>query len=224
MGDNILIPTILQSSLEQFDSLGNHVLSEEINAIVKKHAMMAMGASFIPIPGASLAALYANDLYMFKEINDCLGIRFSNSQIKTIAIAIGTELGAFWLAKKGIFEMVKFLPGFGALAGGMLRAASEAAEIYVVAIIYYHILSITKTADRETLTDDYLKKIVRECMTQRQEELKSIFLSAKSIFKKADPSAIKKAEKEIKNQMDKDTSKEYMDVVQALKDTKPSTK
>ena len=157
------LPAILQSSLQQFDSLGNQVLSEQANAVVKKHAMLAMGASFIPIPGASLAALYANDIYMFKEINDCLGVSFNGSQIKTILIAIGTELGAFWLAKKGAFEMVKLLPGLGALAGGMLRAAAEAAEVYVVAAIYYHILSMTKTSDREMLSDDDLKVIVQEC-------------------------------------------------------------
>ena len=217
MSNLFSLPGVLQSSMQQFDLLGNQVFSEQVNTIVKKHAMMAMGASFIPVPGASLAALYANDIYMFKEINDCLGISFSNSQIKTIAISIGTELGVFWLAKKGIFEMVKFLPGLGALTGGMLRASAEAAEIYVVAAIYYHVLSRTKTCDGDMLTDDVLKKIVKDCMSQRQKELKSIFESARNLFKNVDRAEIEKEEKAIKKEMEADTEKDYLDVVQAVK-------
>lgn len=222
MSNLFSLPEVLQSSIRQFDSLGNQVLSEQVNDIVKKHAMMAMGASFIPVPGAALAALYANDIYMFKKINDCLGIDFSSSQIKTIVIAIGTELGAFWLAKKGVFEMVKFLPGLGGLAGGMLRAATEGAEVYVVAAIYYHVLSMTQTSDRGMLTDDALKKIVKDCMVQRQEELKAIFGSAKNLFKKVDRSELKEAEKAIEKEMEEDTEKDYLDVVQAVKKNEQS--
>lgn len=224
MNNNTSSPVIFQSILQQVDSIGNQVLTEQANEIVKKHALLAMGASFIPVPGASLAALYANDLYMFKNLNDCLGITFSGSQIKTIIVAIATELGAFWLAKKGAFEMVKFLPMMGALAGGMLRAASEAAEVYVVAAIYYHILARTNTGDRGMLDDAALKEIVKDCMAEKKEELKDIFLSAKQMFKKVDKSEIKDAEKEIRREMEEDKEKEYLNVVQAVQESKKEMK
>ncbi len=126
----------LTSSLNTFESLGGNALSPEENAIAKKHALLAAGASFIPVPGLYWPAVYANDIYMFKEINKLHHIDFDRNQMKTIVFAMVTEMGAWWLVKKGLFEAVKMIPGLGALAGGALRAAQEAAEVFVVAAVY----------------------------------------------------------------------------------------
>ena len=216
-----LVP--LQSSLNTFESLGGHALSPEEIAIVKKHALFAMGASFIPVPGVYWPAVYANDIYMFKEINGLHHISFDRNQMKTIVFAMVTEMGMWWVAKKGFFEMVKLLPGLGALAGGALRAAQEAAEVFVVAVVYSFLLRESQ-AEGGSLSDERIKALVAECMTTQKDSLKKIYDNALRFFKKTPKSEIEAARVELEAEMEGDEEKDYLDVVQAVNDYKNGKK
>lgn len=207
----------LQSSLNTFESMGGDVLSPEEISIVKKHALLAMGAAFIPVPGVYWPTVYANDIYMFKALNELHNISFDRSQMKTIVFAMVTEMGMWVLAKKGFFEMVKLIPGFGALAGGALRAAQEAAEVFVVAVVYSFLLKESQ-AEGGSLTDERIKAIVSECMSTQKDLLKNVYDSALKFFKKTPKSEIEAARVELEAEMGEDEEKDYLDVAQAVKE------
>ena len=101
----------LQSSLNTFESMGGDVLSPEEISIVKKHALLAMGAAFIPVPGVYWPTVYANDIYMFKALNELHNISFDRSQMKTIVFAMVTEMGMWVLAKKAFLRWLSLFQG-----------------------------------------------------------------------------------------------------------------
>lgn len=104
------------------------VLKHESNKIIKSHMVMAMGAGLIPIPFADILGVGAVQLDMIRQISKVFDIDFKDVQVK----AIITSLTGSSMARIGASSIVKFIPGVGAIAGGVSMAAFSAASTYAL--------------------------------------------------------------------------------------------
>jgi len=100
------------------------ILKYEANKIIKNHMIYSMGAGFIPLPFADLLGVGAVQLDMIKKLSANYYKNFEELQGKAIITALtGTSL-----ARIGA-SAVKFIPGIGALAGGVSMAVLSAINI-----------------------------------------------------------------------------------------------
>lgn len=149
------------------------IMKYEANKIIKNHMIWSMGAGFIPIPFADLLGVGAVQLDMIKQLSKHYDQNFQEVQGK----AIITALTGSSLARVGA-SAVKFIPGIGALAGGVSMAVLSAASTYALGEVFKkHFESGGSFLDfnPESLKDYYNEqfkkgqKIAKE-MNENQEE------------------------------------------------------
>ena len=70
-------------------------MPDRLASIVKQHAVAGVGAAWIPIPGASIAAGAAAVWGMYFRINSELNLSLSENVVKSIASGVATNLAAY---------------------------------------------------------------------------------------------------------------------------------
>jgi uncharacterized protein (DUF697 family) len=109
----------------------SEILKYEANKIIKNHMIWSMGAGFIPVPFADLLGVGAVQLDLIRQLSNHYGKDFQEVQGK----AIITALTGSSLARVGA-SAVKFIPGIGALMGGVSMAVLSAASTYALGEVF----------------------------------------------------------------------------------------
>ena len=174
---------MVTAAIDAIDAVGNKVIPEKICGVVKRHSAIAVGAAFIPVPVASDIACATNIWYMYKCINDELGICFSENKVKTIISGIIANLGTTTLVAVGAGELLKFIPGIGTMAGSALEAAMFAAITYTAAFIYLKAITMMIENDQNDMSEEHLKIQVDKYMSENGDEIDAVFKDAKKSYK-----------------------------------------
>lgn len=99
-------------------------------AIAGTAAAVAGAAALTPIPVADAAAVFAVNSGMVTAIAAVMGIQLSRNNVLTLA---GSMLGAMGFAAGGRMiagELLKLVPGFGAVAGGLITSGVASSATY----------------------------------------------------------------------------------------------
>ena len=102
------------------------------NTVIKNHMIWSMGAGFIPIPVADFLAIGAIQVDMVRQLCKTYGTRFKESEGKALVSAL-TSSG---LAKIGARAVVKMIPGFGQIIGGVTLAIFSGASTYALGEVF----------------------------------------------------------------------------------------
>ncbi len=102
------------------------------NTVVKNHMIWSMGAGFIPIPVADFLAIGAIQLDMVRQLCKVYGLSFKESEGKALVSAL-TSSG---LAKVGARAVIKLIPGFGQIIGGVTLAIFSGASTYALGEVF----------------------------------------------------------------------------------------
>ena len=102
------------------------------NTVIKNHMIWSMGAGFIPIPVADFLAIGAIQLDMVRQLCKVYGLRFKESEGKALVSAL-TSSG---LAKIGARAVIKIIPGFGQIIGGVTLAIFSGASTYALGEVF----------------------------------------------------------------------------------------
>lgn len=186
---------MLTVAVDAIDAVGAEIFPEKICKLVRKHAIIAGVAAAVPVPGAAEAATIGNIWMLYKHINDELGIQLSKNKLKTIASGVAANLGASVLLMAGAAELLKFIPGFGSVSGGVIDCALAAAVTYTSAYIYLKCItamaakSVSGGIDENTIDVD---AEIKDYMKNNKKEISSVLKEAKEEFKD-----IKKAKSEL---------------------------
>ena len=175
-------------ALKAIDALGAEVLPEQLNSIARTHSILAVGAAIIPVPGASEIAGAVNIWYMYKKINNALGIKFSDNKLKTIVGGVVANLGTYALISVGASALLKFIPGLGTVGGTAIDMALLPAITYTSAFIYLQaICSMAEKAKEgyENMSADNLKEEIDDYMKDNKSEITDVMKDAKKEFKDA---------------------------------------
>ena len=101
------------------------------DSIIKNHTIWSMGAGFIPVPIADFFAVSAVQLDMIRQISRVYDLDFKETQGK----AIITALTGSSLARLGA-RALKFVPGVGAVLGGVTLAVLSGASTYAIGEVF----------------------------------------------------------------------------------------
>jgi uncharacterized protein (DUF697 family) len=102
------------------------------NTVIKNHMIWSMGAGFIPIPVADFLAIGAIQVDMVRQLCKLYGLSFKESEGKALVSAL-TSSG---LAKIGARAVIKLIPGFGQIVGGVTLAIFSGASTYALGEVF----------------------------------------------------------------------------------------
>lgn len=161
------------------DAAGNVILPDEVFEIVKKHKnYVKFITPLFAVPAAGEVASATNIWMMYKEINDVLGIKFSENILKSIASGVIANLsGAFVASLAGAF-FSKFIPGAGSIVGAAIDVVVFSAITYTSGYVYLKVLS-NIASEGGNLTEDELKASVDAFMRNNKSEIKAVMTQAK---------------------------------------------
>ncbi len=176
---------LLEASIklvEELDKVAEKSLPEEIAGVVKLHAKIGVGTAWIPVPGADIAASAANIWTMYFRINSKIGVKFGESIIKTIASAVATNLGGYFVCL-GVGAALKFIPGIGSIGG----AVAESVALYALTLAsgYVYLKVLTSMLKKGGVVNEKnLKEGVDSFLKNNKSEIKNFIKEAKEEYKK----------------------------------------
>ena len=174
---------LLKAAVELTHALNEAVdesLPKKLASVVKTHAAVAVGAAFIPVPGADMAASAANVWTMYVRINKELSLPFGENIIKSVAAGVVTNIGAAAAGMLVVGSALKMIPGLGSIGGAVVMSATIYAITIAAGIVYMkavaHLLrsnaaSNLGEADLKAATDEIVRdKASMEAMLKEAKE------------------------------------------------------
>lgn len=110
----------------------NEDLSQRAESAVRNHVIWSMGAGFIPIPIADFVAVAAVQLDMIRTISNIYSVDFKETEGK----ALVTSLTGSGLSRLGANALLKLVPGFGSVLGGVSMSIVSGASTYALGQVF----------------------------------------------------------------------------------------
>ncbi|BDS11884.1 DUF697 domain-containing protein [Aureispira anguillae] len=110
----------------------NEDLNQRAESAVRNHVIWSMGAGFIPIPIADFVAVAAVQLDMIRTISNIYGVDFKETEGK----ALVTSLTGSGLSRLGANALIKLIPGFGSVLGGVSMSIVSGASTYALGQVF----------------------------------------------------------------------------------------
>jgi len=164
------------------DKTADENLPQEIADVVKLHSKLAVGSSFIPVPGADIAAGAASIWGMYVRINSKLGIPFGENVMKSIGSGVATNLAGY-AAMTGVASALKFIPGIGTIGGAVIMAASMYGITLASGWIYLQALSALAQRSGKNFNAQDITKAVNDFLKEKS-VIKEFINEAKKSYKK----------------------------------------
>lgn len=169
-------------AVQALDEVANNNLPQEVADVVKLHSKLAVGSAWIPVPGADVAAGAATIWGMYVRINGKLGIPFGENVMKSIGSGVATNLVSY-LAMSGVASALKFIPGIGSFAGGVILSASLYAITLASGWIYLNALAYLAETKGKNFDSGDIMNAVNSIMTNKA-AIKEFIDEAKKSYKK----------------------------------------
>lgn len=155
------------------------------------HSCVAGAAGLLPIPGATAIANAANQIVMYKKLNDIADVKFSKAALRCIAKFIVSQTAGVAVAGGFVLaEALKIIPGPGTFFGAAMEAAAGAAVTYVCGKVYCKAVGNLLFSGRKVEVDAVNSCIEDLCRDEKFVE--SLRKEAKSRLKDADYSKFAK--------------------------------
>ncbi len=168
--------------VQLMDKTADKNLPQEIANVVKLHSKLAVGSSFIPVPGADIAAGAASIWGMYVRINSKLGIPFGENVMKSIGSGVATNLAGY-AAMTGVASALKFIPGIGTIGGAVIMAASMYGITLASGWIYLQALSALAQRSGKNFNAQDISKAVNDFLKEKT-VIKDFINEAKKSYKK----------------------------------------
>lgn len=110
----------------------NEKTSERAESAVRNHVIWSMGAGFIPIPVADFVAVAAVQLDMVKTLCNIYQVDFKETEGK----ALVTSITGSGLSRLGANALIKLIPGFGSIFGGLSMSIVSGASTYALGQVF----------------------------------------------------------------------------------------
>lgn len=168
--------------VQLMDKTADKALPKQIVDVVKLHSKMAVGSSFIPVPGLDMAAGAASIWGMYVRINGKIDLPFKENVIKSIGSGVATNLAGY-MAASGVASALKFIPGLGTIGGAVLMAATMYAVTLASGYVYLQALCLLAEKKGANFSADDLSNAVKDVLKEKA-TIKEFIDSAKETYKK----------------------------------------
>lgn len=174
---------LLKASVKLVNALdkgADQMLPQSIVDIVKLHSKLAIGSSFIPVPGLDIAGAAGSIWSMYIRINKKIDIPFGENVIKSLASGVATNLTAY-VAASGVASTLKLIPGLGTVAGAVIMVAASYAATLASGWLY--LKALTMAAEKKNFTVEDVKKAMQS-LFQDKGAISEFINTAKKEYKK----------------------------------------
>ncbi|MBQ0104028.1 MAG: hypothetical protein KBS99_07650 [Prevotellaceae bacterium] len=177
--------TLLKTSIKLvnlLDKAADEALPQEIADVVKLHSKLAVASSWIPVPGADVAAGAATIWGMYIRINNKIGLAVKDNVVKTIGSGVATNLAGY-AATSGVASALKFIPGIGTIGGAIIMSATLYAITLASGYIYLQALTLLAEKSGGSLDTSQIGNAVKEVLKEKT-VIKDFINEAKKSYKK----------------------------------------
>ena len=177
--------TLLKTSIklvQLLDKAADEALPQEIADVVKLHSKLAVASSWIPVPGADVAAGAATIWGMYIRINNKIGLAVKDNVVKTIGSGVATNLAGY-AATSGVASALKFIPGIGTIGGAIIMSATLYAITLASGYIYLQALTLLAEKSGGSLDTSQIGNAVKEVLKEKT-VIKDFINEAKKDYKK----------------------------------------
>lgn len=155
------------------------LIADDVWDIVKSHALIAVGAAWVPVPGADIALMAGNVWTMYIRINNKYHISFSENAMKSIGSGIISNLASNILALS-VGSLVKFIPGASVFTGVFLSALVYATTLTAA---WVYLRALTRFYANGGGSESCLRAYVDDILSDT-EAVRDVFNDAKSSYRK----------------------------------------
>jgi len=154
----------LGNVIEHLEFFGEGRKAHELTQVVKQHTVGAVLSAMVPVPGADVAAMFANTWTMYVRINKVVGVSFSDNALKSIASGVLANLASVipGIAIAGVAgALLKLIPGIGTAGGLAITAVTFGAITYVMGAVYLKSLEVLVNSGKP-LTEENIKQAAEQ--------------------------------------------------------------
>jgi len=110
----------------------NKDAGERAESAIRNHVIWSMGAGFIPVPVADFIAVAAVQLDMVRTLSNIYEVDFRETEGK----ALITSLTGSGLSRLGANALIKLIPGYGSMLGGVSMSIISGASTYALGQVF----------------------------------------------------------------------------------------
>ena len=138
---NYVIPEAVQKTFVAVQKVNLELKKGRAQAVVATSAVAAAATGAVPIPFSDAAILVPEQIAMLGGITAVFGIPIEKGTIAAIVSATIGTTSTTVLGKTIVANLIKFIPGIGSVAGGVISGATAAAltaalgEAYIIVML-----------------------------------------------------------------------------------------
>ena len=145
-----MVPEAVRRAFAAAQKASLELKKKAAHKVVVAAAGAAVAAGAVPIPFADAAVLVPIQVSMLAGISATFGIELSKAFLSTLVAAMAGTTGATFLGRAVVANLLKFIPGGGSVAGGVVAAGAAATLTTALGELYIAVLAKLFTASGGT--------------------------------------------------------------------------
>lgn len=142
-----IIPQTVQQAFINAQQIDLNLKVKRAKRWAKKYIQGAFGVGFTPIPIADSAILIPMQIGMLAHITSIFGLSLDKAQVVSMLAGIGGTGGVTAAGKYLVSQIFKFIPGLGAVGGGLVSGSTASLLTMTLAYSYIEVLKQIAVAE-----------------------------------------------------------------------------
>lgn len=137
-----LIPEAIQTSFINAQKVSRDLKDKQARSVITGTVMATFGQGFVPIPFSDAPLLITSQTRMLAKITAIYGIDIEKRGVEVIAGGLLGITGATVGGKTFVSSILKFFPGAGTIAGGMISGTTAGVLTKLLGEVYIQLIHL----------------------------------------------------------------------------------
>ena len=165
-----IIPEAAQKAFAAAQKASVDLKKKAAHRVVIGAATAAAAAGASPIPFSDAALLVPIQIGMLAAISASFGVELSKAFFRTLVAAMAGTTGATFAGRAIVSNLLKFIPGVGSVAGGVISATTAGGLTTALGELYIVVLAkLSDDAGGGTLSPDDIADEFKRSLTRREQ-------------------------------------------------------
>ena len=165
-----IVPEAAQRAFAAAQKASIDLKKKAAHKVVVAAAASAAAAGAVPIPFSDAALLVPIQVGMLAGISASFGVELSKAFLRTLVASVAGAGGAALVGRTIVSNLLKFIPGVGAVTGGVIAATTAGALTTALGELYIAVLAkLSDDAGGGTLSPDDIADEFKRSLTRREQ-------------------------------------------------------